>query len=423
MVTINSSARFAIFLLRKLTSKITRIIRKPFFGLLGLAGSRKEFEFAKVKRILVIRLDEVGDVVMTSPFLRELRNNCPDTWITLLVKPAVFNQAENCPYVNELLAFDQKLSRHCGSLRRHWRALRLAYCHLWSRSFDLAVVPRWDVDYYHASVIAYLSGASWRVGYSENVKAHKRQLNSSYDKLFSHVCTKNILQHEVQRNLDIIRFLGGSVREDRTELWVTPEDEAIAESILRSHNVFPGDSLIAFGPGAGDPKRMWPISHFIELGGWLVDMYRVRIVVVGGPGEEALGRELHRKLGDAVITVVGQQTLRQTSALLKHCCIYVGNDSGPMHMSAAAGLPVVEISCHPKQGDPSHANSPVRFGPWKVPYVVLQPEAADHSCSEGCVASDAHCIRGITAEQVKEAVLSLTSQRSEFPLLEVAAAS
>lgn len=411
LVTLAESAsRRTMF---SLTSpQLTRLIGEPFFWFLGLRRRGKDFDLPEIKRVLLVRLDGIGDVVMTSSFLRELRRNLPDARITLIVEPAVYNLVELCPYVNEVLTFDWKVSRYLDPIQRHWQALRLAYRDLWHRRFDLAVVPRWDADYYYASFLAYFSGAPWRVGYSENVIDLKRRLNGSFDKLFTHVLDNNVLKHEVEHNLDVIHFLDGTVQEDRMELWVSPEDEAFAEQVLKSHEVPPDDLLIAFGPGAGDLRRMWPISNFIELGAWLKMGSHARIMVLGGQGEEPLGRELQRQLGDPVVNVVGQATLRQTGALLKRCCLYVGNDAGPMHMAAAAGAPVIEISCHPCDNAPWHSNSPIRFGPWGVPHIVLQPRAADYFCSEGCKASNAHCILGITVEQAKEAVVSCMSQLS-----------
>ncbi|MEM1995641.1 MAG: glycosyltransferase family 9 protein [Thermoplasmatales archaeon] len=364
----------------------------------------RDFDLSQVKRVLVIRLDEIGDVVMTTPFLRELRRNLPDAWITLVVKPQVYNLVELCPYVNEVLTYDWSTNRYLRPLQRHWRALKLARQHLWQRHFDLAIIPRWDADHYHATFVAYFSGAPWRVGYSENVNDRKQRLNGGFDHLLTRVLNDNTVKHEVEHNLEVICFLGGEVREDRLELWLGEEDEAFAERVLKSHGVRDGEPLIAFAPGAGAPKRMWPISNFIELGAWLKREYNAYIVAVGRPGEEQLGQELQRRLGDRAINVVGQTTLRQTAALLKCCQLFVGNDAGPMHLAAAAGVPVVEISCHPLNGSPLHPDSPECFGPWGVPHVVLQLEKPLAPCSEGCEAAQAHCILGVTVARVKDTI-------------------
>ena len=118
-----------------------------------------------------MRLDEIGDVVMTTPFLRELRRNLPGAWITLAVKPSLFNLVELCPYVNEVLTYEKELQKSVAFalLRHHWRDIKSAVAFSRKQPYDLAIVPRWDTDYYNASYLAYFSGAPWRIGYSESV--------------------------------------------------------------------------------------------------------------------------------------------------------------------------------------------------------------------------------------------------------------
>lgn len=396
--------------------QVARGVGESLFWLLGLRRKGRDIDLSQVMGVLVVRLDEIGDVVMTSPLLRELRRALPAGWITLVVKPGMYNLVEFCPHTNEVLTYEWHTAEQLRELRRHGRALRLAWRYLWPRHFDLAVLPRWDVDCHHGSFVAYFSGAPWRVAYSERVSDHKGRPNRGFDGLFTHVLDDHTLKHEVERNLDVLRCLGGSVQEDRLELWLGPEDEVSAEQCLQSHRVQPGDLVIAFGPGAGSPTRMWPLANFLELGEWLSKQDHARILVIGGKGEEPLGQALRRQLGETVINVVGQTTLRQAGALLKRCQLFVGNDAGPMHLAAAAGVPVVEISCHPQDGDPLHYNSPRRFGPWGVPHRILQPETAREPCSKGCLAGQAHCIASIGIGQVKEAMLAALSGHGWAPV-------
>ena len=406
---IKSAARI---LLSSLTSPRTALlVGEPFFWLLGMRAKKRVAKLRKAKRVLVVRLDEIGDVVMTTPLLRELRRNLPDAWITLVVKPAVYNLVELCPYVNEVLAYDCKTSGRFAEQRRHWRALRLGWKNLWRRRFDLAILPRWDADYYHGSFLTYFSGAPWRVGYSTNVSESKQRLNSGLDCLLSHKLEDSDPKHEVEHNLDVIRFLGGSVQEEQLELWLGEDDETFAEQILKSNRINPTDLLIAFGVGAGSKRRMWPIDNFVETGRWLREEYNARIIAIGGRGEESLGQEIQQELDKMALNTTGQTTLRQTAALLKRCNLYVGNDAGPMHLAAAESVPVVEISCHPIHGSAVHANSPKRFGPWGVPHLVLQPEKPLAPCSDGCNATEAHCILNVSVAQVKEAIEKIMKQK------------
>ena len=376
---------------------------KPFFWLLGMRRKRWEINLSQVKRALVVRLDEIGDVVMTTPFLRELRRNLPYAWITLVVKPQVYNLVEFCPYVNEVLTYNWNIGGHFGRLRRHFRTLRFAWQHLWKRRFNLALLPRWDVDYYNGTFVTYLSGAPWRVGYSENVNMRKKNLNNGFDRLFTHSIYENKSRHEIEHNLDVIRFLGGKIHEKHPEVWLEEKDVLFADEIFEAHEVLPNDLLIGIAPGARDPKRCWPLSSFGELGIWLREEYNARILVTGGPEEESLGNTLEQELGN-IINVVGKTTLRQAAALLKRCQLFIGNDSGLMHIAAAVGVPVIELTCHPKSGSPYSYNSPVRFRPWGDNHTIIRPETSIPPCIDECIARYPHCILGITIEKVKEAL-------------------
>ncbi|MBK9239159.1 MAG: glycosyltransferase family 9 protein [Acidobacteria bacterium] len=353
----------------------------------------KPIALADVRRVLVIRLDEVGDMVLTSPFLRELRAALPDARITLVVRPSIHNLVELCPYVDSVLTFDTT-SRSAFTAAA--RARRFVRAHLQSGPFDLAIVPRWDDDPRFASVLAFVSGARHRVGYRER-------------SLLTHVCDAGPEQHEVLRNLDLIRFMNAGVHTEQLELWLGATDEHVAQDLLASHGVQPGGFLLGLAPGAANARRRWPTSGFAEVAAWSLRTHGGHVVVVGGEGDRLLGEHLRDTLGPSVINAAGQATLRQTAALLKSCSLFVGNDSGPMHLAAASRIPVVEISCHPQGGEPDHNNSPLRFGPWGTRHVVLQPAAPLAPCRTACRAEVAHCIRGISATAVVAHAAALLS--------------
>jgi heptosyltransferase-2 len=105
-------------------------------------------------------------------------------------------------------------------------------------------------------------------------------------------------------------------------------------------------------------------------------------------------------------------SLRETAAVLERCELFVGNDSAPMHMAAAADCSVVMISCHSVHGDPMHNNAPERFGPWRVRHSVVRPISPIAPCRGSCIATHAHCILGVTTESVLDACVLL---RSEVP--------
>jgi heptosyltransferase-2 len=374
-----------------------------------LAGRRagKEIPLKRARAILVVRLDEIGDVVLATPFLRELRRNASAAWITLVVRPQVLNLVELCPYVNEVCTFDWRTTGRAQGLKLLARILYLAATRLWKRRFDLALLPRWDVDCFFSTYLTYLSGASRRVGYSEHVLQRKQQSNAGLDRLLTDVIDQRGAKHEVERNLDVLRFLGASVPDDGLEIWLDEEDRSFARRVCAGEGIGPHDLVIALAPGAGARKRRWPIERFAELGRALVRQYGARLAVVGGPEDRHLGGQLESGLGTALLNLAGRTTLRQAAAVLECCQLAVTNDSGPMHLAAAAGSRVVEISCHPGAGDTEHYNSPARLHPWGVPHVVVQPEHARGPCRDSCDSLEAHCILGVETGKVWAAARGL----------------
>jgi heptosyltransferase-2 len=390
---------------------ITRRVGDVFYRRTAGGGDATELDLSRLQRVLVVRLDKIGDVVLATPFFRELRRNVPRASITLIVGPAAYPLVAACPYVDEVQIYDWRRSRYFGPVH-HLHALMKARRDLWHRRFELAVVPCWGVDYYLASFMAYFSGAPTRVGYSERVMDAKRRLNRGFDSLFTHVSYDNAVRHEVEHNLDLLRFMGGTIESDALELWVSEADEEFAVQTLSAHSVRQDDLLIAVAPGAGAPKRCWPIERFVELAAWLNETHAARVVILGGPEDKALGPTLVTAAGGTGIDLVGNATLSQAAAVLQRCRLFVGNDSGPMHLAAAAGATVIAISCHPRTGSVQHENSPTRFGPWGAQHAVLQPEHAEPPCSQSCSAAEPHCIAGVSLEQVKRIVSScLVSRR------------
>jgi ADP-heptose:LPS heptosyltransferase len=382
----------------------------PLMRMRGFLSSDRQSHLGKIDSILVIRLDAIGDVLMTGPFLRELSQGYPRARISLVVAPQVLNLVETCPYV------DRVLIHHVPPATRWWHPLSRRLIHLsfarhelWPERYDMAVLPRWGEDHYEATILAYLSGAPNRVGYAAPSEGPQGK-HGRHDRFLTRVIDDRSVKHEVQRNVDLLSGLGipPSSRQHKLEVWLTDEDQSLANRIVASSNA---TKLVALGPGAGSPKRMWPIERVEEVGRWLADG-GARLVVVGGPGDEGFGEHLSRGIGDEVIDLTNRTTIRETAAVLAHCSLFCGNDSGPMHLAAAVGLPIVEISCHPLHGDKLHPNSPKRFGPWGVPLRVVQPEGPKDDCATGCRVESPHCILNVRVDSVIAAIESLEVETS-----------
>ena len=102
----------------------------------------------------------------------------------------------------------------------------------------------------------------------------KKKFNRGFDMMLTHVLRDNRVKHEVRHNLNVIEALGGKIREDHLELWISADDEQFADKLFRKHAVSPDALLVAIGPGAGAPKRQWPLESYGQIGEWLQDQYR-----------------------------------------------------------------------------------------------------------------------------------------------------
>jgi ADP-heptose:LPS heptosyltransferase len=362
-------------------------------------GGRKTMTLADARSVVVVCIDEIGDSVLLGPFLRELSRLAPGASVTLVVQPGVSAWFEHCPYVDEVLVYDPRVPRAARPLLLPLRAWRFARAHLGPRP-DLVLVPRWDVDQYYASLLAFYSGGIRRVGYSAAVHPRRRVKNAGFDGFFTDVCERTAGEHEVERSLHLLGCLGADPVPGPLEAWLSDEDRRRAGELLGETGDAP---LVALGIGARHPKRRWPLERYEEVARWLIEERQARVVVVGGGEDVPLQQRLTSALGDRVSPLAGRTSLRETAAVLERCSLFVGNDSAPLHLASASGVPIVEISCHPLGCSPAHSNAPERFGPWWVRSIVCRPPVALPPCGDGCGDRDAHCITGVDVQEVREA--------------------
>lgn len=353
--------------------------------------------------VLVVALAEAGDMVLLSPFIRALRHLVPSARIALVTLPGSAPLYENCPEVDEVLSYPAT-TRLLRPIQLPRRAREFAARSLRGR-FDVAIVPRWDTDQHLAGVVALYSGAARRVAFSEHVNPRKQALNAGFDRWFTDILESEGVGHEVERHLTLLQALGAPVEPARLALWPTAADHALAGQALP--DVADRRRLVALGVGAAHPKRRWPIARFAEIGLQLQREIDAHVLIVGGPGDVQAQDRLLGALGPSATGLAGQLTLPQTAAALEHCHLFVGNDSAPLHLAASAGVPCVEISCHPADGDPLHHNAPERFGPWGVPSTIVRPMRATPPCAGSCSASGPHCILEVSPSTVSRASVAL----------------
>ena len=377
------------------------VLFKIYYFLHGQHRKKSSSHTREIQKILVVQLADIGDVILTSPFIRELRRFFPKAWIGLAVQPRMFELVEKCPYVDDVIVFDWRAIKNVDAFLRgspKWWILSSgkARQELWARHLDMAISARWNEDPCQAAslILMYTSGAANRIAYKATSSDPMRYGWKDLNRLITRGPSRGFPKHEVEHQLDILHYLGINPKDTHLEVWTSQEDDRIAQDMLNKHDITSADVLIAFAPGAAWSFRRWPSERFIELGRWLQEIYNAHILIMAGKDECDLALQIEQGLqGNKTINLAGKTTLREMASILKQCKLFIGNDSGPLHIAAAAGIPVVGF-----YGPGEYQ----RFKPWGIDYDVLRLGLFCSPCSQNCIFGEPRCIQGLGLSHAKK---------------------
>jgi heptosyltransferase-2 len=373
------------------------------------AGTRTTSACAGPRSIIVFRLDQLGDVVLTTPLFRELKRLYPRARCTIVVRPeykAILTTNRN---IDEILTLAELKAQWLPAGARWLMSVLWFYwIELRHRHFDMAISPRWDSDESLATLLCVLTHASKRVGYGTRVSLVKQKLNRGFDAAFDVVVPSGPLRHELDRNLAIVEALGGKATSSRLEIRLSDSDRTFADELFTQHG--PRRVLVAIGIGGRAASRRWPLERYAETIARLNRDQPVQPVILCSDEEDAKASELSVMLQVPPYILSGVP-LRAVCAVLEKCDLFLGNDTGTAHLAAAMDCPTLVISRHPANGDPGHANSPARFGPRSARPRVLQPLSGAGACLQFCRSKEAHCILQVTVDRVVAAALELLFER------------
>jgi lipopolysaccharide heptosyltransferase II len=345
-------------------------------------------------RILLVRLRQIGDVVFTTPAVHALRRRFPDAHLTYLVEPAAAPVVAGNPHLNEVIVAPRR-----QGLRGWFDDIALGR-RLRAQHFDLAI------DFHggpRASLLTWLSRAGVRIGYHV---AGRRWMYTHYVERPRELRAR----HSVVNQWDLLASLGippPDASDFPTEMVADPAAAAAVAERLASAGVTPGDRLIVVHVSAGNPFRRWPFDHFVELVTALAgDDPAGRIIVTSGPSEHAAaGRVIAgaraRLVGNGAGRVLscGEFSLAELRALLDLAVLYIGGDSGPLHIAATTRVPIVGLY---------GPTLPARSAPWRSAASVTESVDAGalpcRPCDQRvCAPGDFRCLTSILPAQVVEA--------------------
>lgn len=333
-----------------------------------------EAGFDNIKKIFVRSTNWIGDAVMTTPALGRIRASFPQAEITIAANPVIAELLANHPTCDRIVCYDKKtVHRGFSGLWKFCSALR-------KESFDLAILLQNAIE---AAIISFLAGIPKRAGYTTDGRAF----------LLTHRVRgwrKARRLHHTEYYLQMLAGLGIVGNGEKLCLRCTPEEIECAKRIL-------GDGFwVAVNPGAtyGSAKR-WLPERFARVADSIAQEYGARILIIGGPGESDLGREVEAHMESRPLNLAGKTSVRQLMALLSQCHQLITNDSGPMHVAAAFGVPIVAVF-----GSTDHTTT----CPVGSPFRIVRKPVPCAPCLKTVCPKDHRCMTEIGADDVMEAV-------------------
>jgi lipopolysaccharide heptosyltransferase I len=299
-------------------------------------------------RILIVKLSSIGDVVHTLPAASLLKHHFSDARITWVVDPRASAILKNSPVIDELIELDTRAVRKGllnGSAHNGFHAqlkkLRDSAKDNAVATSDIAIDFQGLLK---SGLVAFASGASRRIGFcSEDLRERISRMF-----LTEQIDTKQ-LNHVIEKNLALARALidtsAQSAKNSATTNYryefpisIPTEDERFADEAI-SNNSGP---FAIINPGGGWRTKLWPAERFAELADWLWSDCALETLVTFGPGEEPLARQVESRARSGKARRQAS-TLKQFVALARRAALFVGGDTGPLHLAAAAGAPIVGL--------------------------------------------------------------------------------
>ncbi len=330
------------------------------------------------RRILIIRLDRIGDVVLSTPVIKAVRDAYPESYIAFMVRPYARDIVRGNPYLNEVIIYDKEADEK-GFIGNLKFILKLR-----AKKFDMAMVLHPTT---RTHMIAFLAGIPERIG---------------YDKKMGFLLTKRIphtkqfgLKHEIDYTLDISRYIGIDAKDSTLYMPVSENSEYKIKNIFNSKNFKDEDILIIINPGASCPSKRWNTENFIKTANALIDKYNAKIIVISGAKERVFGDKVAGGIAKNVLNLSGATTVGDLASVLRRARLIISNDSGPVHIACAVGTPVIDIF-----GRSDRGLSPVRWGPTGKRDIVLHKDVGCDVCLAHNCKIGFKCLKAITVEEV-----------------------
>jgi len=336
----------------------------------------------KPNKILLVRTDRLGDIILSTPVIKNLRLSFPKSHIAFICRPYTRDALEGNPDLDEVIIYDKY-----GKQKSFWASIKFAL-YLRRKKFDLALILH-PTNRVH--LITFLAGIPERVGWD-------KKLGKLLTKRIKHTKQEG-KKHELEYTLDLLRSLDVSIKHSETYFPVSAKAKIRVEQLLKDEGIAEGDKFIVIHPSASCPSKRWPQESFRKVIKLLRKRLSFKIIIITSESEKEFGEKV---VGDSgVIDLRGSLSIPELGALLKRTALFISNDSGPVHMAASFNTPVISIF-----GRADLGLSPLRWGPRGRKSFCFHKDVGctkclAHSCVKGFL-----CLGEITPQEVADKAMS-----------------
>ncbi len=334
------------------------------------------------KRILIIQTAFLGDVILSTPLVKTLRELFPDSCISFLLIPETKNVLVNNPYLDEILIYDKRREKGMRGFLRMVREIK-------SRGFDLAIIPHRSL---RSALLAYFSRIPKRIGFDRSTGSF----------LFTQRITYLSDIHESDRNFSLVLGFSYPSISVFPEIFPSPDDYTYARKLLQDSGIREEDKIVGIAPGSVWATKRWLLERFAEVSDLLQIKAGVKVIFLGSEDDRKLCQEIAHQMETTPLILAGKTDILQSAAIISLCKVILSNDSAPVHIASAMKKPVVEIfgSTIPEFG----------FAPLGDNYTIIQKKMECRPCGihgrRKCPKKHFRCMKEITTEEVFKAVLS-----------------
>jgi len=337
-----------------------------------------------MKKILVVNVNWVGDVIFSSPIFRALKENYPSARISCLAVPRVKDILESCPYLDQVIVYDEEGTDRgpLAKLRLIWRLRR--------EKFDAVFLLHRS---WTRALLVFGAGIPVRVGYDTK----KRGIFLTHK-----IAPLDPGAHRRDHYLQVIEGFGVQVKDRSCELKVSESAGAEVEKILLQNGLSAGEKFVVINTGGNWDLKRWPKENWAELIKILASRLKLAMVIPGANKDIALAETIAQAAGVKTIVLAGQTNLKQLIALMAKAAAVVSADSGPMHIANCVGTPLAAIF---------GPTRPETTGPrGKGKFVILQKDVkCNRAPCYNLTCPDNVCMQAVTPEEVAEEVFKIVN--------------